>query len=222
MNDSETERKISIMNTNLTKIKNTLESFFDYAVKSADECRSFHEKYKEDVALSMEAASKDRLRSAYQDDKEKIEQIVTGAIEAVRAADVFKGEDITRDAELLAKGYFDIGKSQFEFLVKRYAYKNNTMCALLRKYSDDHPELYLDTAPEIHAALAPADERIKTWEKIKAGALSLLETIYVEHATTYGKVHSQQKLHTMPVTQEQVKGFMEGQFARDLVMLIGE
>lgn len=210
------------MNVNVKKIKSTLESFFDYAVRSAEECRKIHEQYREEVALALEETCKESLYAIYLDDKKKIEDAVRSAVQSIHESDVLKGEDITRDAELLNNDRFIIGTRQFEFLVNRYAYKNNTMCALLRKFSDERPECYLDLKPEIRAALATAEERIKAWRKVESGALSLLEAIYTEHSTTYGKVHSQQKRYTAPVTHDQVEGFMVGQLSEELTALIGE
>ena len=210
------------MNSTVTKIKPILESFYDHAIKSTEECRQINERYKPDTAEPMCKTVKESLYAIYLDDKQKIETLTNTAIEAVLAADVFRGEDITADAELLKDERFDIGHRQFEFLVNRYAYKNNTMIALLRGYYLKQGNSLRVIAPELQAALAPVEERVRAWEKIRSSAVSLLDTVYTQHSAVDGHVHPMQEKHEMPVTRDQVECFMAGTLSKQLHLLIGE
>lgn len=211
------------MNPIIVKIKNILETYLAHVQKSADECKKINEQYREDVAISMRETIKESLHSVYEEDKEKINTLVDSAIEAIKASDLLKGEEITPDAQLLSEERFGIlSQAQFAYLVKRYERKNNTMCTLLRKYDQDHIDQAFTADDETKAALATAGERIEAWQKVGNGALSVLEAVYAEGRTFAGMATLQQRKHIVYDIDARVANFMQGDLSRPLHMLIGD
>lgn len=155
------------MNNNINTIVKTVKDFYNKANQAAKKQEEYSKVFNSTIAEEKNAELRREILSMQTQAREQVQASAEAAEQDVKDAAILQGSDLTDDMKLLAAGIKLTG-DDLQALADRYA-GNETMLRAIRDYAQ-REEKIVNLPPM-------ADDKLQAVEKIRTGALNLVDSI---------------------------------------------